>query len=189
MPLNSLIVIVLLCKLTSLSLSLSYNSADPKGPQNWGLFSPNCNGRKQSPVNINWHESKPIESNIITLTEITRRPTSIKAENDGHGVKYSMVFADRTQLKISGGPLGIDLYKALSFHFHWKSEHTFNNKHYDAEMQVVFVNSMYESSSTAISRQDGLAVLGFFFAVMFLSVKSIIIQFQYYSFQLIPGRT
>lgn len=159
-------VLLLFGELFFQSFSLSYEATDPKGPQHWGLISPNCDGRRQSPLNINLLISKPVIGSPISMLGARKRPKSIKIENDGHGTKYSMIYSDGIQRAILGGPLGNELYTLLSFHFHWISEHTVKSKHYDAELHIVFFNLKYGTFEEALKRHDGLAVLGFFLSVM-----------------------
>ena len=71
-----------------------------------------------------------------------------------------------------------DLFKSLfprlqagQFHIHWAaankegSEHTLNNKQYFGELHIVHYNTKYGSIGEAASKDDGLAVLGFFIEV------------------------
>ncbi len=73
---------------------------------------------------------------------------------------------------VSGGPLPAGKkYKLAQYHFHWgshpvyaASEHTFNGKHYAAEMHFVHHSSDYDNLTHALTTGDGnaLAVVGVF---------------------------
>jgi len=66
---------------------------------------------------------------------------------------------------ISGGRLR-GRYLAKGLHFHWGSpnsngsEHTINNRRYDAEMHIVHRNAKYIDIIDAAEKKDGLAVIG-----------------------------
>jgi carbonic anhydrase 2 len=97
-----------------------------------------------------------------------KRPISINYRNDGHGFGISFNYADGIQSSISGGPLGNDNFTFHNLHIHWKSEHTVNFRHYDAEIHVVHFNSKYKTFSDALKEKDGIAVLGVFCHVSLL---------------------
>jgi carbonic anhydrase len=78
----------------------------------------------------------------LTLKNSKVCPTSINIVNDGHGFTLKHKYADDRQPTITGGPLGKDSYKFVNLHFHWKGEHTINSKQYEAEMHIVFFNTM-----------------------------------------------
>ena len=65
-------------------------------------------------------------------------------------------------------------YEFAQFHWHWGSvstqgsEHTIDGKEYPAEIHFVHFNKKYGDISTAVSKSDGLAVLGFFYEVNIL---------------------
>ncbi|XP_019628741.1 PREDICTED: uncharacterized protein LOC109473311 [Branchiostoma belcheri] len=69
--------------------------------------------------------------------------------------------------KISGGPLHED-YKLLQIHAHWGgkddqgSEHTVDGQVYQGEVHLVHMNTKYPSFEQALTKRDGLAVLGVF---------------------------
>ncbi len=48
------------------------------------------------------------------------------------------------------------------------SEHTIDGKEYPAEIHFVHFNKKYGDISTAVTKSDGLAVLGFFYEVFLL---------------------
>lgn len=102
----------------------------------------------------------------IIIQGIDKRPTSIRYANDGHGVSITFNFADGIQPSITGGPLR-ETYILDSLHLHWRSEHTINNVNCEAELHLVHFNAKYGSLAQAVSKSDGLAVLGFLYHVRF----------------------
>ena len=70
--------------------------------------------------------------------------------------------------------LSLFRYEFAQFHWHWGSvstqgsEHTIDGKEYPAEIHFVHFNKKYGDISTAVSKSDGLAVLGFFYEVNIL---------------------
>lgn len=146
--------------------AFSYDDNAPNGPRNWGRISPNCDGRRQSPVNFIWLAATPnFTAPRIAIQGIDKRPTSIRYANDGHGVSVSFNFADGVQPRITGGPLWSETFIFHSLHLHWRSEHTINSHSYDAELHLVHYNAKYGSLEVAASQSDGLAVLGFLYHV------------------------
>ncbi|XP_035680375.1 carbonic anhydrase 13-like [Branchiostoma floridae] len=69
--------------------------------------------------------------------------------------------------KISGGPLH-DEFKLLQIHAHWGatdqdgSEHTVDGDVFQGEVHLVHMNTKYPSFEQALTKRDGLAVLGVF---------------------------
>ena len=68
-------------------------------------------------------------------------------------------------------------YEFAQFHWHvgsvstQGSEHTIDGKEYPAELHFVHFNKKYGDIGTAVSKSDGLAVLGFFYEVRILVNK------------------
>lgn len=145
----------------------NYDNGSPNGPQSWGNFNKNCDGQRQSPVNIN-----PLRAQLsgprITVKYHNKKPTSVNYSNDGHGYTISFNFADGIQPTIIGGPLGADSFVFHSLHIHWKSEHSVLGALKDAELHMVHFNSKYTNLSMALQKDDGLAVLGFLYEVSYL---------------------
>jgi len=150
------------------SAEWNYDDTSPYGPSNWGNVNANCLGKRQSPININRLTTKPVFlSSRVQIINANKRPTSLNFANDGHGFSMSFNFADGIQPQITGGPLGLRRFTFHGLHMHWMSEHTVNQKNYDAEMHVVFFNSKYASFAEALPNTDGVSVLGVFFYVRY----------------------
>ncbi|WAR15737.1 CAH2-like protein [Mya arenaria] len=90
---------------------------------------------------------------------------AIHAGNNGHTVQVDL--NDQSMMISEGGLEGT--YVAAQLHFHWGadntrgSEHAINGRHYPMEMHIVHYNRKYGNFTAALKREDGLAVLGFFF--------------------------
>lgn len=144
----------------------NYDDTSPNGPRNWGRVSANCNGRRQSPIDINpFNVRAQLLGPRVAIAGIDKRPTAVNYANDGHGYVISFTFADGIQPRTTGGPLGRDAYIFHSLHLHWRSEHAILGCLKDAEIHLVHYNSKYSDLNAAISQSDGLAVLGFFYEV------------------------
>ncbi|XP_072017662.1 carbonic anhydrase 14-like [Amphiura filiformis] len=71
---------------------------------------------------------------------------------------------------ITGGGLP-NKYKAVEFNLHWGgdnskgSEHTKNGNAYPAEMHIISYNTLYRNIGEALSKPNGLAMLGFWFTL------------------------
>lgn len=142
----------------------SYDENAPNGPRNWGRINPNCDGKRQSPVNFVWFNATVVLTGPrVTIQNIARRPESIRYENNGHGVSISLNYTNGNQPRFLGGPLGRDSFIFSSMHMHWRSEHTVGSRMLDAELHLVSYNSKYGSLAQALEYPDGLAVLGFLY--------------------------
>lgn len=88
--------------------------------------------------------------------------------NNGHTVQVDL---NDMGSQISGGGLPRGTFVAQQFHFHWGaidargSEHSVNDLHFPMEMHIVHFNQKYGNIDDALDKEDGLAVLGFFFKV------------------------
>lgn len=135
---------------------------------NWGEEYPQCDGERQSPIdiltNIVTTRGSPIKF-VNYDNNIAGKDLSIT--NNGHTVSISFAKIKESQLPtIKGGILGNDSYILQELHFHWGankaigSEHTFNGKSYALEGHLVHRNSKYATIPDAINNSDGLTVLG-----------------------------
>ncbi|CAH1270571.1 CA2 [Branchiostoma lanceolatum] len=145
-------------------------------------------GTTQSPVNIDTVDPLVVYCDAYLLshplTLHNYRPgCARRMVNDGHTFKIEMrqerqesqsslpghITGDRmTNVpKISGGPL-YEEYKLLQIHAHWGatdrdgSEHTVDGEVFQGEVHLVHMNTKYPSFEQAMTKRDGLAVLGVF---------------------------
>ncbi|XP_073684931.1 carbonic anhydrase 9 [Garra rufa] len=134
---------------------------------NWGTHYPNCNGRKQSPVNIDTQKViKNQELGPFDLINFSLSHTLKTLKNNGHTVECELMAG---AVGVQGGGLK-HKYTVQQFHFHWGgkdlmrhpgSEHTLNGHRSPLELHIVSRRSDL-SDSTAAKVQDGFAVMGFF---------------------------
>ncbi|XP_044513856.1 carbonic anhydrase 2-like [Gracilinanus agilis] len=139
------------------------------GPETWHKNFPIALGSRQSPVEIQSKETE-YDSSLKPL-EFHYDPSSAKRIiNNGHS--FNVEFDDSSDKSVlCGGPLA-DKYRLAQFHFHWGSknqpngsEHTMNGKQFAAELHLVHWNTKYESIKIALTKGDGLAVVGVFLEV------------------------
>lgn len=89
------------------------------GPRNWYRTSPDCGGKRQSPINIITSRAiagnfPPIEHNFDKS-----RLMNVKIRNTGHNVQITPNANLENRPFISGGPLVNDSYALEQIHFHW----------------------------------------------------------------------
>lgn len=147
------------------SSSFSYDEAKSNGPSKWGNLYEECFGIRQSPINI---DTKLVQKasfcNPLTIFNTKVPSISLLLTNTGHGASIELEFDNGINVHTFGGPLR-DPYILKDFHLHWPSEHTLNGKRFDAEIHLVHYNEKYSSFQEAVTKPDGLAVLGFFFVL------------------------
>ncbi|WBX73736.1 carbonic anhydrase family protein [Tenacibaculum pacificus] len=118
------------------------------GPTYWASLCENfseCNGDKQTPIDIN-----TTESNIdVSLSKIAINYNDTKTHilNNGHTIEFEYD-------KGSSITVNKTTYDLLQFHFHTGSEHLIDGKQFDAELHLVHKDST-----------DKLAVIGVFFEI------------------------
>lgn len=140
------------------------------GPDHWHLDYPHCGGVKQSPISI---VTNDVIIDVERLTPIVFRGydavtnVDYTLANNGHTVQVDL---NDDNCEVAGGGLPGN-FVAKQFHFHWGaadergSEHDINGIHFPMEMHLVHYNKAYGNISAAVDKEDGLAVLGFFFKV------------------------
>lgn len=120
----------------------SYNG--PNGPENWGDLKPEfkmCkNGKKQSPIALNW--KKPLGKSYF---QFGYNEAPLRVIDNGHTVQVN--FDKGNWASIHG-----QKYELLQLHFHAQSEHTISGRRYPLEMHLVHKN-----------QKGDLAVLGVMF--------------------------
>lgn len=137
------------------------------GPDRWASTFPAAAGKKQSPIDIQsscvQHDPTLSQTPLHTLYV---KDSEYTIKNNGHSVEISHPSGNGYQL--SGGPL-LHKYQLKQFHFHWGagdgqgSEHLVNGKAYPAELHLVHWNiDLFESFESALTQENGLAVIGVF---------------------------
>ncbi|KAL3892460.1 hypothetical protein ACJMK2_004663 [Sinanodonta woodiana] len=139
-------------------------------PDHWYLDYPHCGGNSQSPVNIQTVNVIRDSQNLVPFEMKGYDSTGdlqMDLENNGHTIQINL--KDKG-MSITGGNLS-NVYIAHQFHFHWGknnkrgSEHAIDGKYFPMEMHIVHYNLKHNNFSQALNKQDGLAVLSFFFQV------------------------
>ncbi|XP_004643148.1 carbonic anhydrase 1 isoform X1 [Octodon degus] len=134
----------------------------PNGPAQWSKLYPIANGNNQSPIDIKTSEVKHDTS--LKPISVSYNPAGAKEIiNVGHS--FHVTFEDDKSV-LKGGPLS-DSYQLVQFHFHWGSTDEYGSEHlvdgdkYAAELHIVHWNSAkYSSVADAISKPDGIAIIG-----------------------------
>ncbi|XP_070212140.1 carbonic anhydrase 3-like isoform X2 [Littorina saxatilis] len=167
---SALLMSLAISLLTKTSYGDSWTYKGNHGVSHWAeLFSRNCAGKFQSPVDLSpMSMKKDSKLGDFTFTNFDD-VTDVVQElwNNGHTAQVSYLSGD---LRVNGGGLRSE-YKVLQFHFHWGSDNTQGSEHtisgvpYPMEMHVVTYNVHYDNFTNALNYADGLAVLGVFFEV------------------------
>lgn len=143
------------------------------GPLHWGESYNSCDGKKQSPINIDPSHVTKWSFPALNFNKFDITPNNSELKNNGHTVVVTMDFEDIPT--VSGGPLN-GTYKFSQFHFHWGdndtlgSEDKINNKSFPVELHMVFYHSKYASLNEALHHNNGLTVLAFFYNVYMMKI-------------------
>lgn len=135
------------------------------GPELWHKAFPIALGKRQSPVEIEYGKTQ--FDDALKPLQLSYDPSTAKRiVNNGHS--FNVEFDDSADKSVlSGGPV-TGKYRLVQFHFHWGSsgtegsEHILDGKKYAAELHLVHWNTKYESFKVAVTKDDGLAVVGIF---------------------------
>ena len=113
-----------------------------QGPAKWGKYWPHCNGKRQSPINIETLKAK-YDQNLGNITfKNYEEPTNVTfmATNNGHGFEVLFSgFTSENEPTIEGGGLP-GTFRLLEYHFHWGrdnddgAEHHLNNDSHGCEV-------------------------------------------------------
>jgi len=135
----------------------------------WKEDYPHCAGDAQSPIDIRTSTVKT--SSDLKGLQFTcdngNGKVSGDLSNNGHAPTLKINKTVKTGT-LTGGPLGRSLYELEQLHFHFGckndrgSEHTVNGKRASGELHLVTYNTKYSNFDAAVSRGDGLAVIGVF---------------------------
>jgi len=143
------------------------------GPANWATIAPEfCAGNAQSPIDfpdISGSEILQGSTGAITLTDYETSSETWTIKNTGHSISLSLEDSGTSFVypTITGRRLG-DTYEFLNMHFHWGdaagvgSEHLEDSISHSGEIHLVHWNTKYTDLTEALTKSDGLAVLGFF---------------------------
>ena len=103
-----------------------------KGPENWQklceAYKP-CKGKAQSPINIEENFVMKADKGLSAL-KVKFGKAKADIVNNGHTVQFNIEGNHSTTI-------GKKKYKLLQFHYHAKSEHTIDGKHFPLEVHFV----------------------------------------------------
>jgi len=134
--------------------------------------------KRQSPIDIicsdaRYQEFRPFE--LKNYENFSIRKNNLQATNDGGippGTLKLLPYGDQDLPTLQGGPLNV-AYEFVELHFHWGedesdngSEHKIDGQSFPMEMHLVHKNIHDETIEEALTHENGLAVLGFKFAVV-----------------------
>nr|ANJ59785.1 alpha carbonic anhydrase 9 [Exaiptasia diaphana] len=138
------------------------------GINDWGKISETCrDGKRQSPVNINTSKAKAGDSSSTDrLVSYDERHGKVTGDlvNNGHSPTFKVTNGN----VIYTNPRNKAKYKLAQFHFHFGckdsvgSEHTVDGKSYPGELHLVFFNTDFKEFNNAVTKPDGLTVIGVF---------------------------
>jgi len=135
--------------------------------------------RRQSPIDIvsntaRYQEFRPFK--LKNYENFSMRKNNIQITNEGSTVKL-LPYGDDILPTLEGGPLNVT-YEFVELHFHWGedesnngSEHQIDGKSDPLEVHLVHKNIHDESIEEALTHENGLAVLGFKFALVREDIK------------------
>jgi len=141
----------------------SYND-----PSSWKASYEHCGGLKQSPIDLK--DAKVFDTGEIKL-ECFDRLIPGNITNNGHTLEFELGASSTVQPFIFGGRLHEDRFDFVQMHWHWGStsdkgsEHTVEGRRFPMEIHLVHKNTKYDTLDAALSKKDGLAVLGSFYEV------------------------
>jgi len=138
----------------------------------WPVQEPNCAGERQSPIDIDTSKVYDEYTGYDLKMKLYGPDLAGKVINTGTTLQFTPDVSNSDLPYFFKGPVGDDEYKLLQFHFHWGStndrgsEHTINGISYPMEVHLVHINKKYIGDvATALTKPDGLAVIGIMFVV------------------------
>lgn len=143
----------------------SYHGDD--GPSHWEDTFEDCGSDSQSPIDIiskDAEYSSGLTDFIFSGWDADN--LTMELSNNGH----TAVVGVTGDVSTRGGALP-DTYNLVQFHFHWGdvntegSEHEVDGKQYPLEVHFVHFANLQGNISHAVDKDEGLAVLGFFFEI------------------------
>merc|ERR1712012_722055 len=137
-------------------------------PSTWGQCNEDCNGMKQSPIDI--PEAVQMGSASATKTLMFSNYENVRVDVFSNTVEhYKNRYGTNVDGVLSGGPLQSGTkYNIAQLHFHWGSddtkgsEHTYSGKMYPIEMHIVHTRDGFDDP---LNTPTGLAVTGFMFEI------------------------
>jgi len=137
-----------------------YSEEEGEGPFFWGKTHPLCNGRKQSPINVETSNLDRSSNETIQFDGYDVAPEEMLMVNTGHSLEIELT----GNITMFGGGLGGAEYQAAQLNFHWGrfnhrgSEHQVDHHEFPLEMHIVSYNTKYNATD-AVNHEDGLSIL------------------------------
>ncbi|PWG04445.1 carbonic anhydrase [Polaribacter aquimarinus] len=136
-------------------------------PEHWAEIEKNsdCNGKKQSPINIIDINTKPTNTNENPLDIMYSPNTQInKVINNGHSIQFNFEAGDSIRYHNH-------TYHLAQIHFHEPSEHTINGVRYPLEIHLVHTGKNKEYTVMSVLAEEGEESQLFEFFESFLPLK------------------
>ncbi|XP_077970593.1 carbonic anhydrase 2-like [Styela clava] len=137
------------------------------GPINWGREFKDCDGKKQSPINVRTDLAQTDPNlGMVDRSMFSKLPTFMDIADNGH----TLVVGDFKGTYEINDPSLLPFTAVLEqYHFHWAenafatgSEHLLDGRRFFGEMHAVHFNKKYGSVAAAADKPDGLAVFAWF---------------------------
>ncbi|XP_071443924.1 putative carbonic anhydrase 3 [Hetaerina americana] len=142
----------------------NYKLDDPHGPLFWEEV---CHtGKRQSPIDIVDHQTSPVQFDPFHFRHYSRQlGNDVTLHNNGHTIVMGLGrVSPKIEAAVRGGGLE-KVYVLDHIHFHAGAEHTINGIRHPLEAHLVHREQHSENVSQALTKRDGIAVLGVLFHV------------------------
>lgn len=169
--LQALFVLLIQTERSQTDSSWGYNGKT--GPDHWPqIFKRFCSGRRQSPIDLSFKDSKydPSLSHYTFPVPELKTTANFTVVNDGHKIEVNV---DKANFKVGVSNQRNFCFRPHGLHFHWGSsnkvgsEHWLNGRQYAMEGHLLTWDcQFYPNVSAALNGIDGLAVFGFFYEVV-----------------------
>ncbi|KAF0305255.1 Carbonic anhydrase [Amphibalanus amphitrite] len=129
-----------------------------------------CLHARQSPIDINTCCVQRRLTSTLRLKNFDIPPTTFNLSNTGKDVMCWATWQDRTIPTMSGAGLP-GTFIPFAIDMHWAtddsagSEHTVNGGRYPLELHIQTYNAKYDSLELALTKVDGIAVLGVLYSL------------------------
>ncbi len=125
-------------------------------------------GNGQTPIHLRPLNSIPVILPPLNLNLYDKDISSMRLINTGETVMVALpINYPSDQIPSVSGSAFFTNYRFVQLHFHWGSnsidggsEHVIKSKRYAAELHLVHYNTKYNSLAEAVTKSDGLAVIG-----------------------------
>jgi carbonic anhydrase len=135
-------------------------------PEHWAEIEKNsdCDGKKQSPINIIDIHTKPTKHKENPLNILYSPKTELnQVVNNGHSIQFNFQAGDSIQYHG-------DTYHLSQIHFHEPSEHTINGVRYPLEIHLVHKSKANNFTVMSVLAEEGKESQLFEFLESFLPI-------------------